>query len=357
LIVGPYPPPEGGWSTAIREEREELEHRGITCRVLNLGTNRRVKSEQCLRVRNGFEFAAQLLRYGLSGYCFRLHMNGDSPKGMWIVLFASFIAILCLCKPCLSFHAGCEQAHFPHRGKPFLGVLWLLIFNSSSIVLCDSDEVRNRILPYRFNKRGVYGISPFSSRRIRYHAIPLRAEIESFLSTHRPVLFSYFAYRPEYELDTLCEALSRLRKRFPSIGLLAVDDRSYPAPDVEHRAYALLNDASLSGVVLRVGSVGRDEFLTLLGRSDLYVRTPRTDGVCSSILESLHLKVPVVAAENGSRPPGVVTYGGGSRDLEATLVRAIENLDDLKHSLQALHILAEDSVTHLVDIIESNCLR
>jgi len=30
--------------------------------------------------------------------------------------------------------------------------------------------------------------------------------------------------------------------------------------------------------------------------------------VCSSVLEALALKTPVVASENGSRPEGVITY-------------------------------------------------
>ena len=50
------------------------------------------------------------------------------------------------------------------------------------------------------------------------------------------------------------------------------------------------------------------EALTALQRSTLYLRTPITDGVASSVLESLALSVPVVACENGTRPRGVLTY-------------------------------------------------
>jgi hypothetical protein len=40
----------------------------------------------------------------------------------------------------------------------------------------------------------------------------------------------------------------------------------------------------------------------------LYLRTPACDGVAASVLESLALKIPVVASENGRRPKGVVGY-------------------------------------------------
>ena len=57
-----------------------------------------------------------------------------------------------------------------------------------------------------------------------------------------------------------------------------------------------------------VEDLDHDAFLTALKRSAIYVRTPITDGVASSVLESLALGIPVVACENGTRPPGVLTY-------------------------------------------------
>jgi len=353
LMVGPYPPPEGGWSTAIREEREELEARGIACRVLNLGANRCVPSEDYLCVRGGFDLVAKLLRHGFAGYVFRLHMNGDSRKGIGIALLASFVGVLCLRRSILSFHAGVLQRYFPHRGNPLLGAMWCFVFNLPAIVVCDSPEVRDRIRRYRRDRRGLHNVSPFSYRRVNYTPVSLNRTVETFLSTHDPVLFSYFAYRPEYALDMLFEALRRLQARFRAIGLLAVDDRSHPDSAVAAGVKELLADERLGGAVLATGEVGRGEFLTLLSRADLYIRTPMTDGVCSSILESLHVKVPVVASDNGSRPSGVVTYDSRSvDDMTSTLIDAIENREKRGRSLGDPAVAAEDGVGRLADIIE-----
>jgi glycosyltransferase involved in cell wall biosynthesis len=60
--------------------------------------------------------------------------------------------------------------------------------------------------------------------------------------------------------------------------------------------------------VCTVEDLDHDEFLTALQKSSVYLRTPITDGVASSVLEALVLGVPVVACENGTRPAGVVTY-------------------------------------------------
>jgi glycosyltransferase involved in cell wall biosynthesis len=72
-----------------------------------------------------------------------------------------------------------------------------------------------------------------------------------------------------------------------------------------------------------VDDLDHDAFLTALQRSALYLRTPITDGVASSVLESLALGIPVVACENGTRPAGIVTYP--AEDSEA-LAAAVEHV-------------------------------
>src|SRR5216110_3386278 len=63
-----------------------------------------------------------------------------------------------------------------------------------------------------------------------------------------------------------------------------------------------LREQKLEDAVCVLGSVPHNVFLTLLSRSLAYIRTPVTDGICSSVLESLKLKVPVLAVDNGTRP-------------------------------------------------------
>jgi glycosyltransferase involved in cell wall biosynthesis len=65
--------------------------------------------------------------------------------------------------------------------------------------------------------------------------------------------------------------------------------------------------------VLVLGNLTHDQFLTLLSRCFIFLRTPACDGVAASVLESIALGIPVVASENQRRPEGVVTY----RDTDA----------------------------------------
>src|SRR4051812_49572891 len=85
--------------------------------------------------------------------------------------------------------------------------------------------------------------------------------------------------------------------------------------------------------LLLLGNLKHEEFVTLLTRSDLKLRTPACDGISASVLESLALGVPVVASDNGRRPPGVVTYNElDVDDLVAKLQYVIHNHAQVKAS-------------------------
>ena len=60
-----------------------------------------------------------------------------------------------------------------------------------------------------------------------------------------------------------------------------------------------LRTQGIENAVLSMGSVPHEMFLNILSHSLAYIRSPMTDGVCSSVLESMKLKVPVLATDNG----------------------------------------------------------
>jgi glycosyltransferase involved in cell wall biosynthesis len=86
--------------------------------------------------------------------------------------------------------------------------------------------------------------------------------------------------------------------------------------------------------VLLAGDLPHDEFMTLMTRARLYLRTPKKDGVCSSVLEALSLNVPVVASENGTRPTGVITFKpNDGEDLAAKVSHVLEHNDAIRRTL------------------------
>jgi glycosyltransferase involved in cell wall biosynthesis len=82
----------------------------------------------------------------------------------------------------------------------------------------------------------------------------------------------------------------------------------------------------------------------------VYLRTPTTDGVASSVLESLALKVPVVASENGSRPAGTVLYRADDpADMAGVVQRVIENRAAVIASIPVVEI--PDTLSHELELL------
>jgi hypothetical protein len=70
--------------------------------------------------------------------------------------------------------------------------------------------------------------------------------------------------------------------------------------------------------------------------------------VAASVLESLALKVPVVASANGRRPSGVITYNDTDAiDMVEKLRFAREHYDKVKESLQT--DAGDDNVGRMAD--------
>ena len=83
-----------------------------------------------------------------------------------------------------------------------------------------------------------------------------------------------------------------------------------------------------------LANLTHDQFLTLLSRCFLCLRTPACDGVAASVLESLALGVPVVASENGRRPRGVVTYSDtDAAEMSEKLIYVTRHYQQVKEGL------------------------
>jgi glycosyltransferase involved in cell wall biosynthesis len=107
--------------------------------------------------------------------------------------------------------------------------------------------------------------------------------------------------------------------------------------------------------LLLLGNLMHDQFLTLLSRCFVYLRTPACDGVAASVLESLALGVPVVASENGRRPAGVVTYSDTSAaDMVQKLQFVREHHEEVKAALQ--FDTSDDNVGRMADWLAGNGL-
>ena len=84
--------------------------------------------------------------------------------------------------------------------------------------------------------------------------------------------------------------------------------------------------------------------------------SPMTDGTCSSVLEALKLRIPVLATDNGTRPKGTAVWQDG--DLSAMLA-LMENVVNKRAMFVANlpEIELEDNAKRLADSIEMIALH
>jgi glycosyltransferase involved in cell wall biosynthesis len=113
--------------------------------------------------------------------------------------------------------------------------------------------------------------------------------------------------------------------------------------------------AEEQATLLLLGNLTHDGFLSLLSRCFVYLRTPACDGVAASVLESLALKIPVVASANGRRPTGVVTYNDtDAADMVEKLRFVREHYDKVRESLQS--DAGDDNVGRMADWLVGNLI-
>ncbi len=294
-----------------------------------MGANRRVKSPDYVDVQGGSDYAAKVWRFVRRGYLIHAHLNGDSPKGLVLTILALLLQLLGGRRAVITFHAGPLQKYFPQeRSRLFAPGYWL-VFALSSHIICNSDVVKQRIVGYGVRPAKITAIPAFSRQYLEFERVELPAAIEAFFAAHDPVICSYVFFRSEFFIPALVDAVDRLVKHRPSLGLVIMGSDKDSEPVREQIARLGLDQH-----VLLAGDQPHDQFLTIMTRSRMYVRTPPKDGVCSSVLEALALGIPVVASENGTRPPSVVTFApADADDLAARIAYVLDNESQVRDAI------------------------
>lgn len=315
LEICPYEPPASGWVSRVKLLRQVIEARGGRCQVLDIGPNRRWRRPGCIPVYGGRDYLVKVWRHARQGYTVHTHVNGEYFRGMLLALAAAAVFRLWRGRCVTTFHAGTDQPYFRGWRRPATAPVYRLLFALSQAVVCNSGAVKRRL-------RGLTGadkisaIAAFSRQYLHYRPTELDAAGEAFCAARRPLLSTYLCFRDGFFTATVLDALALVAAAQPQLGLVIVGtgpQRDDFVADLERRG--------LGEQVYLAGDLDHDRFMTLIARSALHLRTPVTDGVSSTVLEALHAGTPVVAADNGNRPPGVVLYRADDPQALAAAVK------------------------------------
>jgi len=331
--------------------RKELEARGWECRVMNLNENRRVLSAEYIDVQHGWDYLRKLVRCVRAGCSVHVRVNGEAVKGYLVALLAVLAARLWRRPALLTYGGGHQQTYFPAPRFSLRHLAFSLLFRLPSRIYCNSGAVKQVLLSTGVPEERVLPIPHTSAEYMEFAASPLPKELEDFRARHRAFFFSYVCFRKEFELAFLAETIRRFRALSPRTGFLLVGPWERELP----RMNEFLNSEKIDDAVFLMGSVPHEMFLNLLSHSLAYIRTPITDGVCSSVLESLKLKVPVLAAKNGTRPLGTELWEAGNVE---SLLRLMSQILENRAAFVARipEIVLEQNTVKLADDIEKLCL-
>lgn len=308
LEVTSYPPPRAGWGIRVEFLKKRLEADGHQCVVINIGTSRTVPSTEYETVLSGSDFVRKVWRYSRRGFVVHAHANGDALKGLLLALMAELINLACGRRCYLTFHAGAIQRYFPrHKNRWLIPVFWLL-FAIPRRVICNSDAVKACIASYGVAPRKIVAIPAFSRQYLEFTPVELPAMVQEFCRRYSSIVFTYVRMRPLFFPITLIDGMAMVMEQRSDVGLVICGMAGHADEGVRPAVDAAIERHDIAHRICLLDDLDHDAFLTMLQRSALYLRTPITDGVASSVLESMALGVPVVACENGTRPGGVITY-------------------------------------------------
>jgi glycosyltransferase involved in cell wall biosynthesis len=297
LQLGPFPPPMGGVQTNLVAIHTLLGERGHTAHVINLTRFRRDDTAEVFYPHS----AAQVLRllFALRADVVHLHVGGGLP--LRLLLLAVACTLLPGRRSVFTFHSG----GYPESPEGKSANWWTLrgfVLRRFDRLIAVNRELADVFLRLGAKPGRVRVILPFVLPD-RVSADPLPEPLAGFYAAHQPVLVSMGWLEPEYDFQLQISILSKIRQRWPAAGL-AILGEGRLRPELEQ---ARLESGAAEHVLL-AGDQPHAVALQAIAGAGAFLRTTFYDGDSISVREALHLGTPVVASDNGMRPPGVVLF-------------------------------------------------
>ena len=342
LQLGPYPPPNGGVQSNLVAIRDLLRARGHWAGVVNLTRHRRQNGDDVYYPRT----AGQVIRLlaGLRYDILHLHVGGDIQRRL--LALAALSARVPRAKTVLTFHSGgYPSSAAGRRARPQSVRGW--VFRGFDRIIAVNQEIA------RLFER--FGVAAQRIRMIAPHAVPPLAGVayppalDAFLRAHRPLLLTVGLLEPEYDLPLQIEALNGIRARHPGAGLLLAG-----AGSLEAELRARIASMPYAGHILLWGDLPHAVTMRAMSECDALLRTTLYDGDSIAVREALSMGTPVIATDNGMRPPGVRLIAAGDRPaLEAAVLAELAAMSAARprRSPQADHSNVEAVLALYEDLI------
>ena len=296
LQLGPYPPPHGGVQTNLVGIREHLRQRygPKAAPVINLTRHRKDSVDDVYYPTSALGVAKLLLT--IPADIIHLHIGGRfTTRLLALCLFCSLIPNR---RTVMTFHSG----GYPSWQKRLPGRFSLrrLIVRRLDRVIAVNTEIAALFRALGVEHSRCQIICPYTPATVR-EDVELPATLARFRSAHDPLLTTVGLLEPEYDLPLQIDALGAVREKLPDAGLVIIGSGSLDA-ELRRR----IANEPFADHILLCGDVPHGITLQMISMSDAFLRTTLYDGDSVSVREALQMGVPVIASDNGMRPPGVI---------------------------------------------------
>ena len=292
LQFGVFPPPEGGVQTNVKDIRDYLRLKNIRSGVVHLSRHRQADSDDVFYPKTSLAVMRVALSFPASVWHF--HLGGNVTRAL-LGLY-SFGTSVPGKKTVLTFHSGgypsSPDAKRSHPLRDFL-------FRRFDRIVAVNGEIVEMFTRMGVGREKIHLIPPFALPSEPPPA-EIPAAILAFMQSHSPLLVSVAGLEPEYGIALQIDSMPGILERFPNAGLVVAGGGSLEA---ELRSY--LASKSYAASIMLCGNVPRPATLNIMTRSDVCLRTTWYDGDAVSVREALQFNVPIIASDNGMRPPGV----------------------------------------------------
>jgi len=339
-LMGHYPPPYGGVASLMRQMEVALEGAGCRVSIMNLGHGRpkddHVTSfDTTNRVREVLQLRRAIARSDSDV----LHYVSASYRSFWLGSVCLTLAAMAGRPMVVSFVGGAFPDFIRSLGPVKRWWTRRVLRSAAALIPCN-DEIAGAVGKLVPEARMTHITNSFPIAGASGADLP--DDVAAFVASHRPIVSSTGAASEEYGLTDAVAAVASVREEHPDIGFVLVLTR-YGTDAYERRLAEAIEQRGLEGTVLVTRNL--PDFVVLLERSDVFLRSTLVDGDSMSVREALHLGVPTVASDTAFRPAGAMLFRKGDPgDMAAKLERAIERgrgdasaaREESKQNLEAL---------------------
>ncbi len=308
-LVGHYPPPYGGVASLMKQMEAALAGRGVKVTVFNLGAGRPLAANVLnFDTRNRLRQALQLARAFAVHDTDLFHYVSASYRSFWLGALCVVLARVAGRKIVFSVVGGAFKDFVGSMGPAARRLASASAGASHALVACNSEieEILTSLVP----GKKVYRMQNCFPITADGNAV-MPGAVDDFLRTHSPVVCTTGAASAEYGLKDAVGAMSLVRREFPGAGLLVALTK-YGEAVYEEELTRAVGSLGLTEHVL----IQRDlpDFVSVMKRSDVFLRSTLVDGDSISVREALFIGVPAVVSDTPFRPEGVVLFRKGDAE-------------------------------------------